>query len=556
QLGTGEVTNKMENCKSYNFLRRDIRSIHSRPNTQGLFFFSPNLWFVLHQVFNDPIHGHMEFHPFLVKIIDTPQFQRLRYLKQLGGAYFVYPGASHNRFEHSLGVAHLAGQLVRSLKEKQPHLLIDERDILCVEIAGLCHDLGHGPFSHLFDGLFMPEAKPEENWKHEDMTVKMFDYIVEELKKQQFDLKEKLQSLSRNTEGDDLVFIKEMINGPKEKVNSFPLRNSRKQNQRDRYCHHLGIKNSFDHNRYIKFARVLKVKKKMQICTRDKEMSNIYEMFHTRSSLHRKAYQHKTNKAVELMIRDALLKADPELNISTAAGNVKDFTDLTDGVFETILHSKNWKLTGAGLIEAGLILQNILSRKLYIFLGETKQTDRLVQEVLLCTTLLQEEDFEITIATFDFGSKDKNPMDNLYYYKKSDKERAIKIPREKVSQFLLPERFSEKWIRVYCKSQDKKSIALEAFKKWDTEKSSGPQCFLELQLFKRWKSPARNHFLSNPNGGKKISRDYFSHLCTIWCHVISQDKTVTRSCSFSNNNRIQTDGGGEMKTISVTPLHW
>ncbi|KAJ0004744.1 hypothetical protein NQD34_010958 [Periophthalmus magnuspinnatus] len=249
-----------------------------------------------------------------------------------------------------------------------------------------------------------------------------------------------------------------------------------------RDCHHLGIKNSFDHNRYIKFARVLKVKKKMQICTRDKEMSNIYEMFHTRSSLHRKAYQHKTNKAIELMIRDALLKADPELNISTAAGNVKDFTDLTDGVFETILHSKNWKLTGAGLIEAGLILQNILSRKLYIFLGETKQTDRLVQEnketwkseLAQFDESLQEEDFEITIATFDFGSKDKNPMDNLYYYKKSDKERAIKIPREKVSQFLLPERFSEKWIRVYCKSQDKKSIALEAFKKWDTEKSSGP----------------------------------------------------------------------------------
>ena len=55
------------------------------------------------KVFNDPIHGHIRLHPLLVKIIDTPQFQRLRYIKQLGGCYFVYPGASHNRFEHSIG---------------------------------------------------------------------------------------------------------------------------------------------------------------------------------------------------------------------------------------------------------------------------------------------------------------------------------------------------------------------------------------------------------------------------------------------------------------------
>lgn len=55
------------------------------------------------KVFNDPIHGHIALHPLLVKVIDTPQFQRLRHIKQLGGVYYVFPGASHNRFEHSIG---------------------------------------------------------------------------------------------------------------------------------------------------------------------------------------------------------------------------------------------------------------------------------------------------------------------------------------------------------------------------------------------------------------------------------------------------------------------
>lgn len=55
------------------------------------------------RVFNDMVHGHMEFHPLIVSIIDTPQFQRLRSIKQTGPCVFVYPGAVHTRFEHSLG---------------------------------------------------------------------------------------------------------------------------------------------------------------------------------------------------------------------------------------------------------------------------------------------------------------------------------------------------------------------------------------------------------------------------------------------------------------------
>lgn len=92
-------------------------------------------------------------------VIDTEEFQRLRDLKQLGSAYFVFPGASHNRFEHSIGVSYLAGKTVERFRTRQPELELTEEDARCVRIAGLCHDIGHGPFSHVFDNEFIPRAR-------------------------------------------------------------------------------------------------------------------------------------------------------------------------------------------------------------------------------------------------------------------------------------------------------------------------------------------------------------------------------------------------------------
>ena len=103
----------------------------------------------------DSIHGVIKLDDWMVRIIDTPQFQRLRRIKQLGFANLVYPGANHTRFEHSLGVMHIA----RILKER---LELDNS----VLVAALLHDIGHAPFSHSSERLLEKYAA----YKHETIS--------------------------------------------------------------------------------------------------------------------------------------------------------------------------------------------------------------------------------------------------------------------------------------------------------------------------------------------------------------------------------------------------
>ncbi|XP_069608082.1 deoxynucleoside triphosphate triphosphohydrolase SAMHD1-like [Ranitomeya imitator] len=457
------------------------------------------------KIFNDPVHGHIELHPLLVCFIDTPQFQRLRYVKQLGGQYYVFPGASHNRFEHSIGVAYLAGCLVKELKKKQPELKIDERDILCVQIAGLCHDLGHGPFSHLFEKRFMKQAAPEKKFKHEKVSVQMLDHLINSN-----NLENVMEEYTLNLK-DDLIFIKELMTGlPQSKQNpesrEWPYHGREKDksflydivaNKKSgidvdkmdyfaRDCHHLGLRNNFDYGRFLTFARVCEDENgKQHICTREKEVWNMCEFFHTRYSLHQRACQHKVGNAIEMMITDALLEADEAMEIEgskgikySISGSVDDmaaYTRLTDYIFHEILHTKKpgWK-----------ILSKLERRALYVFLGKTKPTAYTVED---CKTRekelakyngnLKAEDFRVDVIRMDYGQKSekgekgKSPLENMHFYLKSDLKKAVKIPDCEVSR-LLPEKYEEQILRVYCTKTDEGIVtaAKDCFDRWRTEK--------------------------------------------------------------------------------------
>ncbi|HEX4921109.1 MAG TPA: HD domain-containing protein, partial [Candidatus Bathyarchaeia archaeon] len=109
----------------------------------------------------DPIHGYVRVNPVERTIVDTRPVQRLRRLRQLAGSEYVYPAANHTRFEHVIGAMHLAGELSETLPVN-----MDPHDQEQIRLAALVHDIGHGPFSHVFEPLMVRHLKKT----HEDLV--------------------------------------------------------------------------------------------------------------------------------------------------------------------------------------------------------------------------------------------------------------------------------------------------------------------------------------------------------------------------------------------------
>jgi HD superfamily phosphohydrolase len=105
------------------------------------------------EVVRDPIWNTIQLDPIAVRIIDAPEFQRLRHIRQLGLAYLVYPGATHTRFDHALGVYHLARRTLAALAERGELEQVDPVECRLVPYAALLHDIGHYPFSHALEEL-------------------------------------------------------------------------------------------------------------------------------------------------------------------------------------------------------------------------------------------------------------------------------------------------------------------------------------------------------------------------------------------------------------------
>ena len=130
----------------------------------------------------DSLHGNLQLNEFEVKLIDTPQIQRLRRIKQLGFTFLVYPGANHTRFEHSIGSMYLASRLAYNLK-----LSNEQREML--RVCAILHDAGHGPFSHVSETVLEKS--------HEELTSKLIlESELSEILSEKFDPNEIIKLIS------------------------------------------------------------------------------------------------------------------------------------------------------------------------------------------------------------------------------------------------------------------------------------------------------------------------------------------------------------------------
>ena len=282
------------------------------------------------KVIYDPIHGYMSFSGECLKIIDSIYFKRLQNIKQTGLLYHVFPGATHTRFEHSLGVAHLAERLMKNLRDKQPELGITPRVIELVKIAGLCHDLGHGPFSHQFDNEFIKKIPNIRFNLHEDRSIEML-YIIN-----------KRGIINLSSEEEYIVF--EMIN-PKNKDTMnyylYEIVNNKNHGvdvdkfdylKRDAY--HIGLDHQFDCSRFIECARVIDGR----LCYQKQCVPQIRGLFNLRYNLHMNIYNHHTVKAIEVMACEILIIINKWESIGDKIDDAEEFYKLDDSIIDNALY--------------------------------------------------------------------------------------------------------------------------------------------------------------------------------------------------------------------------
>lgn len=416
------------------------------------------------RTFKDSVHGLIKLSNRICKIIDTPQFQRLRHIKQLGTSYYVWPAASHNRFEHCLGVAHLAMTQIQRLQRLQPDLKITQQDVDCVTIAGLCHDLGHGPWSHVWDTMFIPKALPGKKWKHEDASEMMFDDLIKEP--------------NVNVSPEEAHVVKALIAGdlsrcPELKGKEFLfdiVANKRNGLDVDKFdylardCYAIGQGENVSSERLIHSARVIDG----QICYDIKDANTVYELCWSRFSLHKRIYNHKTAKAIEYMLIDAVLAAEPYLKIAEQIENPKQYVYLTDDIKLRIQST-----TEPELQKARDLLYRIDTRDLYkwveykvypwsvkdvcrqritpkAIVTHAKKIIKPDNEMYELAQELDEEHVIVDLAHMHCGMKEQNPLNFVKFYSKRKPNRARHAEGGDISH-IMPEVFCEVLLRVFAR---------------------------------------------------------------------------------------------------------
>jgi len=398
---------------------------------------------------HDSIHGYISVSNYACKIIDCKYFQQLRNKKQLGTAYYVFPNAIHSRFEHSIGTYNFASRLMNCILQntKQSHIndylskvkylqnyykckydgkaKLDKYICELVKIAALCHDLGHGPFSHLFDDNFLPTVYKSESYHsiknitHEERSANLIEIIIKSddmLKKIILD--------------DEIEFIKHLINPTKEDTGFLFQIVSNYLNGLDvdkydyliRDSKILGFNLSFDASRLVDEIAIVN----NNICYPDQVIFEIYNMFNLRYNLHKLVYNHKTVISSQLIIIEIMKLVDNDLNLSKSIEDLDKFILIGDSMIFDFLNLYKLKndVIPDNIMQALSLLDKLNNRNCYQFVDSliTREKLEITKETILSgqdkkTQLLLNDELIIFKTKIGLVSGDKqHPLDSIYSY--------------------------------------------------------------------------------------------------------------------------------------------
>jgi hypothetical protein len=254
--------------------------------------------------FKDPLYEFIELPKILKPIVDSLEMQRLRRIKQLTGAEYVYPGANHTRFEHSLGTFHLASKFVDQLRRADQAEITDSEE-LEVQIAALLHDIGHGPFSHTFEEIL--ELLYNKN--HEEITEQLVESseIAETIRTLGLDPHKIGQiATGRYNFEDKNFFFNQLI--------SYSI-DSDSLDYLIRDSYHCGSRfGIIDVQRILLQAGIME---NWNLGFNVKSLPNLESFLLSRLNSFRTIYFHKTSRGVQLLLVKAIKKVLDELNLST-----------------------------------------------------------------------------------------------------------------------------------------------------------------------------------------------------------------------------------------------